>query len=115
MAIEAWRTYNPCTGTESYLHKSNWDSHASKRPEILGRLGDAKETAEDPDFAIRNSKGVVFKYRKGYGMLKTAGLWLRLTEEEDSQGNYYVKTVYFTREIEEGEALCLRRVQEKAT
>lgn len=83
---------------------------ASKRLEIRGRLGDAKETAEDPDFAIRNSKGVVFKYRKGYGMLKTAGLWLRLTEEEDSQGNYYVKTVYFTREIEEGEPLCIRRV-----
>ena len=110
MARESWRTDNPCTGTESYLHESNWHSHAKRRPEIAACLKVARETVEDPDFAIQDEHGVVFKYRMGYGIGKTTGLHLLVIEEADTQGAHYVKTVYFTRDIIDGEVLCLRRV-----
>lgn len=111
MAVESWRVHNPCTGTESYLHESNWLTHVEKRPEIHGRLDAARETAADPDFAVRDEQGVVFKYRMGYGAGKTRGLPLLVIEEGDPHGAHYVKTVYFTRDIVDGEVLCLRRVE----
>ena len=81
-----------------------------KRPEIRGLAEEVRETVEDPDFAIRGEGGVVFKYRKGYGHGKTEGLRLLIIEEADRRGAHYVKTVYFTPEIEDGEPLCIRRL-----
>jgi hypothetical protein len=110
LAVELWRTDNSCTSTQSYLHDSNWISHTEKRPEIRGHLQDVKETVEDPDFAVRDEQGVVFKYRMGFGRGKTAKLWLLVIEEEDLHGAHYVKSVYFTPEIKDDEVLCIRRI-----
>ena len=111
MAEELWRTDNPCTGSQSYLHNSNWNSHAEKRPEIQGRLLDVKATVEDPDFAVRDEQGVVYKYRTGFGTGRMTGLRLVVIEGSDAQGAHYVKSVYFTRDIRDGECLCLRRLR----
>lgn len=108
MAVESWRTDNPCTGTESYLHESNWLKHVAKRPEISQCLDDARETAADPDFAVRDEHDVIYKYRMGYGTGKTAGRWLRLVEEADGEGAHYVKSVLFTSRIRAGEVFCRR-------
>lgn len=110
MAEELWRTDNPCTSTQSYLHDTNWGSHTLKRPEIIGRLREVRETVEDPDFALRDEQGVVFKYRMGFGQGKLAGLWLLVIEEADSQGDHYIKSVYFTSDIRDYEVLCIRRI-----
>ena len=104
--VEAWRTHDPCTQTDAYLHQTNWDKHASWRTEIQGHQDDARLTAEDPDFAIENDSGTVFKYRKGLGSGKTANLRLLVIEKADSQGSHFVKTVYFTPDIADGHLLC---------
>ena len=109
MAVESWRTDNPCTGTESYLHESNWLKHVTKRPEIGECLDSARETAADPDFAVRDEHGVIFKYRMGYGSGKTAGCWLRVVEDADPDGAHYVKSVLFASRIMAGEMFCWRR------
>lgn len=109
MAVESWRIHNPCTGAESYLHESNWLKHIAKRPEISGCLDGARETVADPDFAVRDEHGVIFKYWMGFGSGKTEGRWLRVVEEADREGAHYVKSVLFTSRITVGEIFCRRR------
>lgn len=111
--VEMWRTRNGCTETDAYLHRVNWERHVVKRSEIEGLQEAARQTVEDPDFAIQDAGGVVFKYRMGFGSGKRRHLWLRVIEAPDGRGAHVVKTVYFTREIVEGEALCIRRLWEK--
>ena len=111
--VELWRTYNGCTETDSYLHQSNWDRHVVKHSEIEGCEEATKQTVEDPDFAIQGEDGVVFKYRMGFGSGRRRRLWLRVIEAPDGRGAHVVKTVYFTKEIVEGKALCIRRLWER--
>jgi len=103
----------PCTNTESYLHESNWQSHLAKRPELEGHKLSVKATVSDPDFALRDPDGVLFKYRYGHGSGKTTGLWLLVIEGADSLGAYYVKTMCFTGEIVPEEPFCIRRVPQR--
>ena len=110
MAVELWRTYNPCTETQSYLHESNWTDHAAKRVELQGRLQDVRQTVEDPDFVLQDEAGAVYKYRKGVGVGHFRRLWLVVIEEADPEGAHYVKTAYFTRQIKEHRAICVERL-----
>ena len=111
--VEMWRTRDGCTETDSYLHKVNWERHVVKHSEIEGCEEAAKQTVEDPDFAIQDKDGVVFKYRMGFGSGKTWRSWLRVIEAPDGRGAHVVKTVYFTRQIAEGKTLCIRRLWER--
>ena len=111
-AVEAWRVDNPCTGTESFLHESNWYAHLTKHPEMDGHLDSARDTASDPDFAIVNDEGTIFKYRRGYGRGRTRGLWL-VVVEKPLQRQHPVKTAYFTTSIRRGVLLCLRRAPQR--
>ena len=101
MAVELWRTTNPSTQKQSYLHESNWESHAAKRVEIREHLQSVRQTVEDPDFALQDERGVIFKYRKGFGKGKFARLWLAVVEQADADDAHYVKTAYFTSHIME--------------
>lgn len=102
----AWRTDNPCTQTETYLHTANWASHLRKRPVLSGHATSVRNTVRDPDFAIVNGEGTVFKYSMGWGL---GDLWLVVIEGADPNGAYFVKTMYFTKDIQEGDVLCWRR------
>ena len=111
LAIELWRTDNPCTRTQSYLHESNWARHSLKRVELQGQLGAVRQTVEDPDFALRDDSGVVYKYRMGHGSGSLRRLWLLVIEEADLVESYYVKTAYFTPEVKDYSILCVRRIR----
>ena len=108
--VEILRTNNACTGTLTYLHRSNWVKHVEKRPELLAHLQSVKVVVEGPDFALQNEQGMVFKYRHGLGTGNLARLWLLVIEEPDGKGSHYVKTMYFTPEIKDEHILCLNRI-----
>ena len=104
------RTDNPCTGTQVYLHSVNWNKHVEKHPELEGHLSSVRATVEDPDFALQNDEGVVFKYRQGLGTGKVARLRLMVIESPDADGAHYIKTAYFTPDIDDSSVLCVRRL-----
>ena len=110
MAVESWRTDNPCTETESYLVHSNWLKHSAKRAEIAEHLSSIKDVVNNPDVAIEKD-GAVYKYKRGYGSGKTMGLWLVVIEKPDPHGAHCVRTAYFTRNLTNGSMLCLRNVR----
>ncbi len=101
---ESWRTDNPVTEKESYLHESNWNKHVAKRPEIDGHLYSLRDTVSDPDVAIEK-KGAIHKYRMGYGSGKTRGMWLLAIERPDLYGAHCVRSMYFVPDFEEGTIL----------
>ena len=104
------RTDNSCTGTQAYLHESNWNRHIEKRPELSDKLQAVRTTVEDPDFVLQNDRGIVFKYRQGLGTGKTSRLRLMVVEEPDDNGAHYIKTAYFTLDImEDASILCANR------
>ena len=111
MPNELWRTHNPSTETESYLHEANWVRHSLKRVELQGCLDDVLKTVEDPDFALRDEEEVVYKYRKGHSRGgKFRGCWLLVIEGLDSDGMaHHVKTMYFTRRIESHKVFYYQR------
>ena len=111
-AVEAWRVENPCTGTESFLHESNWYAHLDKHPELDGHLDSTRDTVSDPDFAIVNDEGTIFKYRRGYGRGRTHGLWL-VALEKPLEREHPVMTAYFTKELVQGSVLCIRRLPQR--
>lgn len=105
-----FRTDNPSTGTEAYLHDVNWHRHVEKRPELSDKLQAVRTTVEDPDFVLRDDKGTVYKYRQGLGTGKTAKLRLVVIEEPGDSRSHYIKTAYFTPDIVEAELICFRRL-----
>ena len=107
MAVELWRTTNPSTDSECYLHEVNWVKHAEKRPEIRDCLVAVRMTAEDPDVAVQDKAGVVIKYRKGFGMNAFQGLWLAVIEQAGADGAHFVKSMYFTSVIADHPAIYL--------
>ena len=111
MPRELWRTHNPSTGLQSYLHESNWLKHSLKRPELNGCLDAVLETVEDPDFALRDNSGTVYKYRKDHGLGgKFSGCRLLVIEGADADGKaHHIKTMYFVTRIESHELLYFQR------
>ena len=110
MGEELWRTNNSCTGTQSYLHRLNWIKHVEKRPELSDQLQSVQATVEDPDFALRSDRGVIFKYRLGFGTGNLVKLRLLVIEEPGQEGLHYVKTMYFTPTIKDEPVLCINRI-----
>ena len=110
MTVELWRTMNPSTDTQSYLHESNWKKHAEKRAEIRAHLQSVRQTVEDPDFALQDDKGVLYKYKKGFGVGALTGLWLVVIEKADAEGSHFVKTMYFTSHVVEHPHIYVARI-----
>lgn len=109
MATELWRASNPHTGTECILHTSNWENHAERRSLIVGHEDSARQTAEDPDFALQDANGVLFKYRRGFLAGAHRALWLVVVEASDADGVCTVRTVYFSDRIRNYPVVYSRR------
>lgn len=107
--VEAWRTPNPHTGTESYLHRSNWLGHLGKHPELAGHLDATQATASDPDVVVEVNEAI-YKYKYGYGSQNTRNLWLLIIEQIGEDGRHFVKSAYFTRNLKAGYPIQIYRI-----
>ena len=108
--MDAWRTFNPATGTESYLDEGNWRRHLAKRPLLQSHLLSVKEVVSDPDFAFEDEEGIIYKYKFGLARGRAERLWLKVIEGPEPSGAHHVRTMYFTADLPEGYPFYLQDI-----
>ena len=110
MPVELWRARNPSTDTECILHETNWVEHLAIHPETEGHLEAVRQAVADPDFALRDAHGVLYKYRRDHRPGQHRPRWLQVIEGAGEGGTHTVRTAFFITRIKELPVVYARRI-----